>query len=72
MPAATRTLAETIAAKLGSAVRIGKRAFYEQNDLGLSAAYAHTGRVMVENLLLRDTAEGLSAFLDKRPPDWSA
>jgi len=72
LDAATRTLAETIAAKLGSAVRIGKRAFYEQNDLGLSAAYAHTGRVMVENLLLRDTAEGLSAFLDKRPPDWSA
>ncbi|SEM06918.1 Enoyl-CoA hydratase/carnithine racemase [Roseovarius azorensis] len=63
-------LAETVAAKLGSAVRIGKRAFYEQLELGLDDAYAHTGAVMVENMLDRDTNEGISAFLDKRPPDW--
>lgn len=64
-------LARTVAAKLGSAVRIGKRAFYEQIEMGLDAAYAHTGAVMVENMLDRDTAEGISAFLDKRTPDWT-
>jgi len=63
-------LAETVAAKLGTAVRIGKRAFYEQIEMGLEAAYAYTGQVMVENMLDRDTAEGIAAFLEKRSPDW--
>lgn len=66
----TRALATTIAAKLGPAVRIGKRAFYEQAELPLAAAYAHTGAVMVENMMLPDTDEGLTAFLEKRAPDW--
>ena len=70
LEAETMTLAETVAAKLGSAVRIGKRAFYEQLELGIDAAYAHTGAVMVENMLDRDTDEGINAFLAKRPPDW--
>ena len=66
----TMRLAETVAAKLGSAVRIGKRAFYEQLELGLDDAYAHTGAVMVENMLEPDTDEGINAFLQKREPDW--
>jgi enoyl-CoA hydratase/carnithine racemase len=63
-------LAGTVAAKLSSAVRIGKRAFYAQMELGLEAAYAYTGQVMVENMLDRGTAEGIAAFLEKRTPDW--
>jgi enoyl-CoA hydratase/carnithine racemase len=39
--------------------------------MSLDAAYAHTGRVMAENMLLRDTEEGVQAFLEKRPPNWS-
>lgn len=70
LEAETLTLAETVAAKLGSAVRVGKRAFYEQLEMGLDDAYAHTGAVMVENMLDRDTDEGINAFLDKRRPDW--
>ena len=68
--AASRELADTIAAKLGPAVRIGKRAFYEQAEMTLEAAYAHTGQVMVENMMRQDTAEGIDAFLDKRAPEW--
>ena len=64
-------LAETIAAKLGAAVKIGKSAFYEQIDMPLSQAYEYTGDVMVENMLNRDTEEGIAALLDKRPPNWS-
>jgi enoyl-CoA hydratase/carnithine racemase len=67
----TEAFAEKIAGKLGSAVRIGKRAFYEQIELPLDQAYQLTGAVMVENMLHRDTAEGISAFLDKRQPNWS-
>jgi enoyl-CoA hydratase/carnithine racemase len=68
----TQALAATVAGKLGAAVRIGKRAFHEQIEMGLAAAYDHTGAVMVENMLWRDTAEGIAAFLDKRKPDWPA
>ncbi len=72
LDAETLALAEAIASKLGSAVKIGKRAFYDQAGLPLSAAYAHTAAVMVENMLWRDTDEGISAFLEKRKPDWQA
>ncbi len=67
----TNALAEKIAAKLGTAVRIGKRAFYDQIQLPLDKAYDLTGAVMVENMLDGDTAEGIAAFLDKRHPDWN-
>ncbi|MGH1577181.1 enoyl-CoA hydratase [Planktotalea sp.] len=67
----TLELAETIAAKLGAAVKIGKSAFYDQLDMNLADAYAFTGAAMVENMLYRDTEEGISAFLEKRAPDWS-
>lgn len=66
----TRALAETVAAKLGTAVRIGKRAFYDQITMPLEDAYAYTGEVMVKNMLDRDTEEGINAFLQKRDPDW--
>jgi enoyl-CoA hydratase/carnithine racemase len=71
LEAATLELAETVAGKLGPAVKIGKEAFYAQARLGTAEAYACAGEVMVENMLWRDTNEGISAFLEKRSPDWS-
>lgn len=70
LESATDALADQIAGKLGAAVRIGKRAFYDQLEMPLEEAYEFTGEVMVENMLCRDTEEGISAFLEKRPPDW--
>ncbi|MGR3373282.1 enoyl-CoA hydratase [Pseudooceanicola nanhaiensis] len=70
LEAETMALAETVAGKLGSAVRIGKEAFYAQLEMGLDEAYGYTGEVMVRNMLDRDTEEGISAFLEKRPPEW--
>ena len=67
----TAALAASVASKLQAAVKIGKRAFYDQLQMPIEKAYAHTGGVMVENMLYRDTAEGISAFLDKRAPEWS-
>jgi len=71
LEAETLALARTVAAKLGAAVRIGKRGFYDQIGLPLDEAYALTGAAMVQNMLLRDTDEGISAFIDKRKPDWA-
>lgn len=66
----TQALADTIAGKLGTAVRIGKRVFYDQAEATLDDAYALTGAAMVENMLDSQTEEGIAAFLEKRPPNW--
>ena len=71
LEAETAALAAKLADKLGAAVRIGKQTFYEQAHMSISDAYAHAGSVMVENMLYRDTEEGISAFLDKRRPEWT-
>lgn len=68
---ATHDLARLVADKLTAAVKIGKRAFYDQIGLPLAEAYDLTGTVMAENMLWRDTDEGIAAFLAKRKPDWS-
>lgn len=63
-------LARGIAARSAAAVRIGKRAVREQAGRGLADAYATASAAMVENLLCRDAAEGIGAFLTKRAPVW--
>lgn len=63
-------LARRIAARSAVAVRLGKRGFNAQLGLDLPAAYAAAGAVMVENLLAEDAAEGIGAFMAKRPPAW--
>ena len=66
----TEELAKTISSKLAAAVKIGKEAFYKQLEMSLEDAYAYTGHVMVENMLYRDTEEGINAFIEKRDPTW--
>jgi enoyl-CoA hydratase/carnithine racemase len=63
-------LAQLVASKLGSAVKVGKEAFYAQIQMPVADAYAYTGDVMVQNMLEKDTQEGIAAFLDKREPTW--
>jgi enoyl-CoA hydratase/carnithine racemase len=36
----------------------------------LGEAYAYASKVMVENMMAADAAEGIAAFLDKRKPEW--
>ena len=62
--------AQTIASKSPLTLKIGKEAFYQQAEMPLAAAYEHTGRVMVENMLVRDAEEGIGAFIGKRTPEW--
>jgi enoyl-CoA hydratase/carnithine racemase len=68
--AATLALARQIAAKSALTVKIGKEAFYRQLEMSLAEAYRYAADVMVENMLARDAEEGISAFIEKRPPSW--
>ena len=63
-------LAEKIASKSTMTVSIGKKAFYEQAEMDLSAAYNYTSKTMTDNLLKYDAKEGIEAFIKKRPPEW--
>ena len=65
-------LAAIIASKSPATIKIGKRAFYEQREMGLKAAYDHASAVMVENRLVRDAEEGIGAFVEKRAPVWES
>jgi enoyl-CoA hydratase/carnithine racemase len=68
--AATRALADRILASSSSVVGLGKRAFYRQLRLPQSEAYAYASGVMCTNAKAEDAQEGMSAFLEKRPPTW--
>lgn len=59
----TMELAQLVASKLPSAVRLGKRGFREQQGLSLADAYQRGGAIMCENLMLPETDEGMAAFL---------
>lgn len=63
-------LAELVASKPPVTLAIGKQAFYRQVEMSLADAYEYAAGVMVENMMHRESKEGIGAFLDKRPPDW--
>ena len=72
LEAEAENIARIIADKSPAAVKIGKRAFYEQAEMGLEEAYAFAGRVMAENMMARDAEAGIGAFTRKETmPDWT-
>jgi enoyl-CoA hydratase/carnithine racemase len=70
LDAAVLDLAQRIVAKSASAIAIGKRAYYEQAEMPLEQAYRHAAQVMQRNLQTADAAEGIDAFIQKRPACW--
>jgi enoyl-CoA hydratase/carnithine racemase len=71
LDAETTALAEQIASKSPLTLAIGKEAFYAQAERGLEDAYAYAAEVMTRNMMARDAAEGIDAFLARRPPAWT-
>ena len=69
---ATIKMAELIASKPASTVKIGKEAFYKQAEMGLADAYDYAASVMTQNMLERDAEEGIGAFIEKRSPNWQS
>ena len=64
-------LAGSILAKSAVAVRMGKGMFYKQLEMGLTDAYDYAGEVMACNMMSEDAAEGIDAFMQKRPPNYT-
>src|SRR5471032_2881567 len=67
---AVAQLARSIVEKSPTAVRYGKAMFYRQRQMALDEAYAYAGDVMARNMMEEDADEGVTAFLEKRPPAW--
>jgi enoyl-CoA hydratase/carnithine racemase len=67
---AALSLARQVASKSSYVQKIGKQAFYRQIELPLAEAYAYASEVMTENMMARDAAEGICAFIEKRAPTW--
>jgi len=63
-------IAKKIASKSNLTIKIGKQAFYKQLEMPLSKAYAYTSKMMAINMMAMDAREGISAFLEKRKPNW--
>ena len=62
--------AKKISSKSMKTLKIGKKAFYKQREMSLEEAYNYTSSIMTENMLEKDSEEGINAFLEKRKPIW--
>lgn len=67
---AVNDLAATIASKSGPILAIGKRSFHLQAPMPMTEAYRVAQDEAIANLKHPDAQEGISAFLQKRSPDW--
>lgn len=61
-----------IVAKPSVAIAMGKALFYRQIETGIESAYEDAGATMACNMMDPSALEGVAAFIEKRPPDWSA
>ena len=64
----TLQLARQIAEKPPATTAAGKRAFYQQMDLGIAHAYDLASQVISSSFAHAEGREGMDAFIGKRPP----
>jgi len=70
LEAETAALARDLASRSPAAVALGLRAFYRAADLPYEPALQYLAGELGKVLALEDAAEGIGAFLAKRPPVW--
>ena len=51
-------------------LRLGKQSFYRAQDMAFADAIEFLNSMLTLNLQAEDVAEGVSAFLQKRAPEW--
>jgi enoyl-CoA hydratase/carnithine racemase len=65
-------LVAQIVAKPAVGLAMGKALFYRQIEVGIESAYAEAGATMACNMMDPSALEGVAAFIEKRPPNWSS
>jgi enoyl-CoA hydratase len=64
-------LAATLASKSPAVMKLGREAFYGVWDMAAADALAHLHAMLTLTNHTEDAAEGIGAFLEKRPPRWT-
>jgi enoyl-CoA hydratase len=67
---AVDALCQKLMQKSPAILRMGRRAYYTMSEMSLDGAVEYLGGMLQLNLLAEDAAEGISAFFEKRKPDW--
>lgn len=63
-------LVAELASKSPLIVKLGKTSFYNVEDTGFEDSLNYLAGMLTVTLGSEDTAEGVSAFFQKRPPEW--
>ena len=71
LDAAVGSLVAGLAKQSPTAMRLGLRSFYETQDLAFADALGDLEGRLTQILQTKDALEGISAFLQKREPQWS-
>lgn len=61
---------EALTSKSPAILQIGRDAFYAVQDMSFDAALDHLQSGLTTVAMSEDAAEGVAAFLEKRPPEW--
>lgn len=67
---AVRELADVLLSKPQAVLAAGKKFFYQQLEMDMEPAYRLATEVITSNMLGPDALEGVSAFAEKRKPQW--
>jgi enoyl-CoA hydratase len=71
LDSAVGALAGKLAGKSQAVLALGKRAFFTAEDMPLPGALEFLASQLSLNIMAEDAAEGVTAFLEKRPPKWN-
>lgn len=63
-------LAGKLASKSPAILRLGRRAYYAMGDMTFEQALEYLQGMLTVTTMTEDAAEGITSFLEKRPPQW--